>query len=632
MSFFFLSEVSGQRTSYALNQDLEKPEGNIQNLPNTGSVKIAESFEIWPPAGWTFASPDGGKGWAKTSIAKTPLYKGGNYAAYAYYYSGGTTYNDQWIISPAFTVSSGEYLSFWMEVLESVNYKDKVEVRISTSGNKTPDFSTILETINIPSGKDIPWTWHTYDLSAYSGKTIYIAIRETVTDNKNEGAVVMIDLFQVGTLPQTDIALSEITTPKYNAPVYTDISCKVLNLGKKTINSFTINYQIDQGTSYFFPLSEFSLSPGSEFGFTCTNKDNLHSGKHNIKMWITQIDGTEVDEVAENNSLTKNIYVASQATTNFPLFEEFTSSTCGPCANFNTNILNPFIDLHINEISLIKYQMSWPPPGDPYYTAEGGTRRNFYGVNSVPTLYIGGIEAKNTTEYLNQTLTKEKGKLAFFSLKMDSKITGPTKIIEVNATVTPYVTSTDFVIHFAVIEKETTQNAATNGEKKFRQVLMKMLPDAAGTMMNCVENSPLNFNFTADLSGTKTEQFTDLAVVAFIQNIENKEIYQSALNMTVGINDRNLPRDLETTIYPNPFSDQVKINIHSSESATLSVAVISLDGRKVKQLTYNEKIVGGIHTISWDGKNDQGQSESSGFYILRIKTDKFELNRKIILK
>jgi len=34
--------------------------------------------------------------------------------------------------------------------------------------------------------------------------------------------------------------------------------------------------------------------------------------------------------------------------------------------------------------------MNWPGAGDPYYTAEGGVRRDFYGVNAVPDLYCNG--------------------------------------------------------------------------------------------------------------------------------------------------------------------------------------------------------------------------------------------------
>ena len=47
-----------------------------------------------------------------------------------------------------------------------------------------------------------------------------------------------------------------------------------------------------------------------------------------------------------------------------PLYEEFTSSTCGPCA-FANAILDPLLMANEGTHSLIKYQMNWPGSGDP---------------------------------------------------------------------------------------------------------------------------------------------------------------------------------------------------------------------------------------------------------------------------
>jgi hypothetical protein len=630
LTLFLLLEVFGQR-AFIFDQVNQVPDRMNQPPWEISGSKIAESFETWPPAGWTFLSPDGGKGWARTSIADTPLYNAGDYAAFAFYGSGGATYNDQWMISPAVTISSGDMLSFWMSVLESTHYKDKVEVRISTSGKNTTDFTTVVEAINIPAASDVPWTRHTYDLSTYAGKTIYIALRETVADNLHEGAVVFVDLFQVGTLSQTDLALTTTTIPSCLGPGNTDIAGNILNLGTKTITSATINYQVDQGTTQSSALSGLSLLPGSEMIITSSVKYSAVSGNHTIKIWISDVNGLATDDVFENNSLSKSLLVGSQTTTNIPIFEEFTSSTCGPCASFNTILLNPFIDLHLNEISLVKYQMSWPTPGDPYYTAEGGTRRSFYGINAVPTLMIGGIKATKNSTYINQALSKEKSKPAFFTLKMEHEISIPAKEFKVKVLVTPYVTSNDFTMHIAVVEKETVNNVKTNGEKSFHFVMMKMIPDANGTNLSCVENIPMTFNYTANLNGTHIEEFTDLAAVAFIQNNLNKEIYQSSAGLLVGSNERTLSDQLETAVYPNPFNNEVTIQLNSPESTGLSIEVLALDGRKVKQLINEVYITKGMHSFSWNGKNNREQQVTPGVYLLRIRTDKSELNRKIIL-
>ncbi len=49
------------------------------------------------------------------------------------------------------------------------------------------------------------------------------------------------------------------------------------------------------------------------------------------------------------------------------LFEEWTSSTCGPCAA-NNPVLNAFIEAHADTITAVKYHVGWPSPGnDPMY-------------------------------------------------------------------------------------------------------------------------------------------------------------------------------------------------------------------------------------------------------------------------
>jgi hypothetical protein len=44
-----------------------------------------------------------------------------------------------------------------------------------------------------------------------------------------------------------------------------------------------------------------------------------------------------------------------------------------------------------NEHTNLKYQMSWPGGGDPYFTAEGDTRKTYYTATGVPHLVIDGF-------------------------------------------------------------------------------------------------------------------------------------------------------------------------------------------------------------------------------------------------
>ncbi len=58
--------------------------------------------------------------------------------------------------------------------------------------------------------------------------------------------------------------------------------------------------------------------------------------------------------------------------------------------------------------------------------------------------------------------------------------------------------------------------------------MMKMLPNANGTVFSSTDGEALNFNLSADLSTTHVEEFDDLMVVVFIQS-GTKEVLQSTM-------------------------------------------------------------------------------------------------------
>ncbi len=60
----------------------------------------------------------------------------------------------------------------------------------------------------------------------------------------------------------------------------------------------------------------------------------------------------------------------AQTVPRVPLYEVFTSSTCGPCAPANAH-MSPIFAQYTEQLAVVKYQMNWPDSGDPYFTDEG---------------------------------------------------------------------------------------------------------------------------------------------------------------------------------------------------------------------------------------------------------------------
>lgn len=70
--------------------------------------------------------------------------------------------------------------------------------------------------------------------------------------------------------------------------------------------------------------------------------------------------------------------------------------------------------------------------------------------------------------------------------------------------------------------------------------------------------------------------------------------------------------------YPNPFrqSTSFELNLKSSQSATLSV--YNLRGQMVYRHEAGQ-LPGGVHTLTWEGRDNQGRSLSNGIYLYKLQ-------------
>jgi hypothetical protein len=307
---------------------------------------------------------------------------------------------------------------------------------------------------------------------------------------------------------------------------------KISNLGQAAVTSADVSYQANDGDVFTTSLSGLNIVTGGNASFECADSLDLPSGVYDLKVWISNLNGGSGDDNPANDTMVKSISIPTQLIYYRPFFEEFTSSTCGPCASFNNSTLNPFIAQHEDDITLIKYQMNWPGSGDPYYTLEGGVRRTYYGVNAVPDMYIDGKKVATTSGGVNGGFNATYGTMTYVNIVSQHEIQGNNVIVD--ASIEPFANYPNVKVQMAVVEHVTTQNVATNGETEFHNVMMKMLPDASGTSANLVSGQPLNLKFNQDMSATNVEEMDDLLVAIFIQDNSTKGIYQSGYSVQVG--------------------------------------------------------------------------------------------------
>ncbi len=335
-----------------------------------------------------------------------------------------------------------------------------------------------------------------------------------------------IDNIELYTPYPLDAKLTVINTPWYLYGV-DEVTGRVKNRGINDITSLAVSWSVDSGDTSTTSFEGLSLATGDSYNFTCEDLFDFPVGDHMLDVWISGVnDG--IDDDTDNNLLMKTIHVASYAGSRTPLFEEFTSSTCAPCAGFNNQFV-PWCDDHSDQITLVKYQMSWPAPGDPYYTEEGGVRRAYYGVSFVPDLYGNGSQVGTTIGAVN-TFFNEAVQLPGFASAVGSHTFNGT---EITATVNlvPYANYTDFKLYIVVFEYLTTGNVGNNGETEFEHVMMKMIPDAEGATLNLQDREPYSLTQTVDLAGTNVEEWDDLGVAFIFQDYGSKEVFQSGYSL-----------------------------------------------------------------------------------------------------
>jgi len=86
----------------------------------------------------------------------------------------------------------------------------------------------------------------------------------------------------------------------------------------------------------------------------------------------------------------------------------------------------------------------------------------------------------------------------------------------------------------------------------------------------------------------------------------------------------------EFTCYPNPFNEDITIEINLKTETKVQVEVLNELGQLINSVASKHLLSSGLHNFSWDGKNANYQAVSPGIYLLRIGIGDFIMFRKIV--
>lgn len=130
---------------------------------------------------------------------------------------------DDWIISEQLTMGTGSSISFWVLTAKDNWGLEDYHVLVSTTDNVTTSFTAVVGGAN----QEAPNTWTevTYDLSAYDGQDIYVAVHYTSVDK----FMLMMDDITINTtfgpsMPTAEFSASPTTICEGGSVSFTDLS------------------------------------------------------------------------------------------------------------------------------------------------------------------------------------------------------------------------------------------------------------------------------------------------------------------------------------------------------------------------------------------------------------------------
>jgi len=594
----------------------------------------------------------GNKAWVSRDVtANDPVH--GKYICSTSYYSSPGTSND-WVITPSFSVPANAVIK-WEAAAPNPSWADGYIVLISTTGTNTANFTTTLFTI---SAETTSWTPRFINLSAYAGQIVNIAF----VNNSTNKSLLAIDNVNVSVPPVNDGKVLDITgLTRYMTGGGTQpVSGTFVSEGYSPATSAVLNYNINNGAIVTQTIN-FStpLNYGQTYNYSFSMPASVILGTDQIKVWVSKVNNANELNTA-NDTAYAYFYVASTTKPRKALIEEWTSSTCEPCAAINvTNgfdaLLNSNNPNKGGQLCVVKYQMNWPDPSDdPSYNDHGWTRRTHYDIWGIPTALTNGrtVMENHTQAEIDAAIAEPAYAdiTATLSATASSSAAVNSTIIA-SATITPYISITNnspLRVFQAIMQASYTYTSGSTIQKEYYHVMRKMEPDGLGTPTVITDGMPFEVNFThiattapvdptpAQLSfnfwttNTLTPKGIVYEYVVFLQDTVSNHVLQAAswtasvaVPASVGIHELS---DIgQISVYPNPAKEYAVVSFENEKFALVEISIFNLAGKRV----YTKKSTG-----LDSGKHDLKINTSefaAGNYNVMINLNGEILNKKLIV-
>lgn len=371
---------------------------------------------------------------------------------------------------------------------------------------------------------------------------------------------------------------------------YQDITAE----GWKTIG------KIDDGVEWYNSGSILNKPGGSSFGWgldsfepdesmvTAIHDLDSIAGKTQVKFRIAFASNGR-QQLGNQGVAVDNIHFVERSRKS--ILEHFTNSS-DLASHFADGFVDAFYTENSRDVVDVQYHSNYPgeDPMNQNNPDPASTRAGALGVGQIPYAMLdGGVLSSQRFNFTNVENSPGSEALSLSSLdipKFNIAIDMDWLNTSFTADVTVVCNTDTFInnvqLYVLVIESEVTAYTGLNGDSRFRNVVLDMLPSPAGKLLGngWARHDYQTLNFTWDYA-SYVEDKEDLGLIVFVQDRESGEVLQAAtchVVSSVGIEEA--PKDAYAlSVYPNPASEIAYVNIGERSSREGRLEITDLSGR-----------------------------------------------------
>lgn len=542
---------------------------------------------------------------------------------------GSTPNRQYWVLFSSYSTASGAW-TYWSIVLEETSHIIYiVDQRHSSAINVTAGIQLNSTTATMVAGSPALTTLAGTDASP-ADNSYYAFIYGTQAANQAKLAALNVD-------------------PYVLVPGSSFITGDIQNLGATTINAIDVKYEFN-GTIYSYNIQNLNLGSGLTATFSHPTLATLSSAQYYpLKVWV------ELAGDADNNddTIQTGISGLSYQTTKRVLIEEGTGTWCGWCPR--GAVYTEQIDTVYPGTAIVVAVHNADPMANTLYDAGLGNLINGYPGGAIDRKYIDIDPIDFDSYYLSRINDISPADIA-----VSASFNAVTRQVDVQVSAT-FATevSGDLRLNAILVEDDVTgttsgysqtnyysfqaNNIALTGAGHNWQTEPNPVPAASmhydfvgrdilggfdgqiGSLpVTCIANSTYNHTFTTTIPTAWDEN--QMRVIGVLQDAGTGHILnvnRGAYSITTSVADAQTS-SFSVSLYPNPASDFVQLEITLEQVAEYSVEIFDAPGKKVFCRQYR----------GMSGKNILPLPTyvlPSGIYNVRVLTGDASLTRRLVI-